>query len=100
MAHVHLFKGRATNNIQDITADENKRKETLQVSGRQQTVSTYMEVVLVARHVTWDFSTIEFHLYKVGHGIFRHKGCVELPVASILYTARNSTVVNHYLQVS
>ena len=53
----------------------------------------------MVRHVTWDFSTIESHLYKVGHGIFGHKGCVKLPVASVLYTAWDGAVVDHYLQI-
>ena len=50
-------------------------------------------------HVTWDFSTIESHLYKVGHGVFGHKGCMKLPVASVLYTAWDGAVVDHYLQI-
>ena len=54
----------------------------------------------MVRYVTWDFSTIEPHLYKVGHGVFGYKRCVELPVASVLYTAGDGTIVHHDLQVS
>lgn len=69
----------------------------LEHNGQQHAVNA---TVVVRRHVTWDFSTIEFHLYKVGHGVLGHKGRMELSVASILYTTRYGAVIDHDLQVS